>query len=76
MHDHPHSHDHAHDGSPEKTLALLNYMADHNRHHEEELHELAHQVPEDVGALLHAAVEDFRRGNEKLAQALSKLKGE
>jgi len=51
-------------------------MVDHNRHHEEELHELAHQVPDEVSALMHAAVDDLHHCNEKLAEALSKLKGE
>ena len=80
MHDH-HDHDHAHpDGpaaSPEETLALLNYMLGHNRHHAEELHELAHGVDDEaVSSLLHEAVELLRGSNEKLAAALVLWKGE
>ncbi|MCI9075499.1 MAG: hypothetical protein HFH10_06800 [Dorea sp.] len=74
MHDHDHSHGTA--SSPEETLALLEYMLGHNRHHAEELHELAHNLPESEAALLHDAVEDFNQGNEKLAKVLSALKGE
>ena len=74
-HTHPHHHD-----SPEagKDLALLTYMLEHNRHHTEELHDLAHSLSESgcaAGAeLLHAAVADFQQGNEKLAAALAALK--
>ena len=65
MHEHNHSHNTA--NSPEETLALLNYMLGHNRSHAEELHELAHKLPETEAALLYEAVEDFNRGSEKLA---------
>ena len=56
MHDHEHTHDtaaahvHAHPHgdqkamSPEETLALLNYMLDHNRHHADELHDICHSL--------------------------------
>ena len=76
MHDHDHNHSHGTASSPEETLALLEYMLGHNRHHAEELHELAHNLPETEAALLHDAVEDFNQGNEKLAKVLSVLKGE
>lgn len=46
----------AHDvHSPEETLALLTYMLGHNRHHAEELHELAHSVDGEAQQLLHDA---------------------
>ena len=45
VHPHDHEHTHSHDHhSPEEALALLTYMLGHNRHHAEELHELAHDV--------------------------------
>ena len=81
-HEHEHCHDHAHPHShehhsPEETLALLTYMLGHNRHHAEELHELAHGVEDgEAQQLLHDAVLDFTLGNEKLEEALRILKGE
>lgn len=79
MHEHPHEHDHVHAHkahSPEEALALLSYMADHNKHHAEELHELAHDMDDASAALIHEAVELFNVGNEKLEKALHMLKGE
>ena len=74
MHDHPHDHEHkAH--SPEETLALLKYMIDHNVHHAEELHELAHSAGDGAAALIHEAVELFNAGNKKLEEALERMKG-
>lgn len=80
-HDHVHPHDHAHTHShghhsPEEALALLTYMLGHNRHHAQELHELAHDVDGEAQQLLHDAVVDFTLGNEKLEEALRILKGE
>lgn len=72
-HEHPHSHDHH---SPEEALALLAYMVQHNRHHAEELHELAHSMDDDAAQLIHDAILDFDLGNEKLDEALKLLKGE
>ena len=69
--------EHAHDRhSPEETLALLGYMADHNRQHAQELHELAHSVDGEAAQLLHEAVVDLTVSSEKLAEALRILKGE
>ena len=74
---HHHDHEHAHDRhSPEETLALLGYMADHNRQHAQELHELAHSVDGEAAQLLHEAVVDLTVSSEKLAEALRILKGE
>lgn len=78
-HDHDHTHDHAHtheSHSPEEALALLTYMVSHNRHHAQELHELAHSVEGEAAQLLHEAVVDLEVSNEKLAEALRVLKGE
>lgn len=72
---HEHSHDHPHPPSAEESLALLTYLLGHNRHHAQELHELAHGLGNDEAAqLIHDAVVDFDLGNEKLAEALTLLK--
>lgn len=81
LHDQEHSHDHSHDhqapASPEETLALLNYLLGHNRHHAEELHDLAHHVEQpQARALLHEAVDQLQYSNDKLQAALALLKGE
>ena len=72
-----HEHEHPHTGasSPEETLALLSYMLDHNRHHADELHELAHGV-EDASArdLIHEAVDALHESNLRLEEALALLK--
>lgn len=71
MCEHTHDHDHHHSHhSPEESLALLTYMLGHNRHHAEELHELAHGLDDEAAQLIHDAVIDFQLGNEKLAEAL------
>ena len=70
---HSHDHDHQHH-SPEEALALLSYMVQHNRHHAEELHELAHSLEDEPAQLLHDAILDFNLGNEKLDEALKLLK--
>lgn len=74
--EHVHDHGHAHDVSNEELRALLEYMLGHNRHHAEELKDLAVNLPREKAELIYAAVEDFGRGNEKIAQVLSGLKGE
>ena len=75
MHDFSGAHDHkVH--SPEETLALLTYMIDHNRHHAEELHELAHSASEEAAAMIHDAVDAFTSGNELLEKALCLLRQE
>jgi hypothetical protein len=72
-HDHEHHHEHS---SPEETLALLTYMLGHNRHHAQELHDLAHGVEGEAADLLHGAVDDLGHSNDKLERALAILKGE
>ena len=81
MHEHDHEHEHEHctacGGAPaEETLALLKYMLDHNRHHADELHELAHGIDGEARELVHAAVIDIENSNDKLARALKLLKTE
>lgn len=74
MHSHDHPHTHAPADSPEETLALLRYLLQHNRHHAEELHELAHNVDDGAAhALLHEAVDALQESNDKLAAALAAL---
>lgn len=73
-HEHPHEHSHTQAVSNEERLALLEYMLGHNRHHAEELNDLAAGLPKEKAELIYAAVEDFQRGNEKIAQVLSALK--
>lgn len=78
MHDHDHSHPHSHSqeaANPAETLALLNYLLDHNRHHARELEELAHRVDqEQAHLLLHEAVDALEQSNDKLAAALALLR--
>ena len=80
-HSHAHTHNgdhhHTHGGNTkEEALALLSYMVDHNRHHAEELHELAHSFDEKTADLIHEALKDLNAGNDKLAAALEAVKGE
>ena len=71
-----HSHSHATASSPEEALALLTYMLSHNRHHAEELHDLAHCFDEVSGDLVHEAVDKLEESNALLEQALSLLKNQ
>ena len=68
-HNHPHSH--MIPASSEEALALLKYMLDHNKHHADELHDLAHSFDEVEGDLLHDAVEKLGESNSLIEQALS-----
>ena len=72
-----HTHGHCHGesaSSPEETLALLNYMLAHNRHHADELHELAHGVDDEAARdLIHEAVDALRESNLRLEEALALL---
>jgi len=56
--------------------ALLKYMAEHNEHHAEELHELAHELSDDASAKVHEAVDLFAQGNALLREALKLLEKE
>ena len=72
----PELHHHSHQSgahSPEEALALLKYMADHNRRHNEELHELAHSLPAETQKLIHEACASFNAGIDQLESALSLL---
>jgi hypothetical protein len=78
-HDHVHPHTHGHIDDPAKIEALLTYMADHNKQHGEEIsalaHSLSHAGQSEAAGLLDAGVQDFEKGNEKLAKALDLLRG-
>ncbi len=71
MHEH-----HLHQNiSKEEAIALLEYMAHHNKHHTEELHDLVHSFDnEEVHQLLHDAVDEYASANEKLEKALALIK--
>lgn len=72
-HEHNHNHCHACETNTDETVALLKYMLDHNRHHADELHDLAHNLDGDAKQLVHAAVIDLESGNDKIAKALNLL---
>ena len=46
-------------------------MLDHNRHHAEELHDLAHSFDEVTADLIHDAVDKLGESNDLIEQALS-----
>jgi hypothetical protein len=62
-----------------KIKTILEYMRDHNNHHAEELGELARKLSRaglgNAADMLNKGVEDFEKGNEKLAKALELIKG-
>ena len=64
-HDHPHTHGNA-SVSREELLALLKYMLNHN----------AHGCDNSAAELLHEAVEDIKRSNAKIEEALRLLSEE
>ena len=85
-HEHEHTHEHGHDHScggehkaqsAVENMALLNYMIDHNRHHNEDLHELFHALEaagkKDVAASVAEAMHFYDHGTEKLEDALKLL---
>ncbi|MBR4141945.1 MAG: cobalt transporter, partial [Firmicutes bacterium] len=59
----------------EERLALLKYMVQHNAHHAEELHDLAHGCEGESADLLHQAVTDIEESNKKIEAALKLLEG-
>ena len=74
-HSHTHSHDHSHPvaSSHEEAVALLRYMLDHNQHHANELHELAHCFEDEIADFVHDAVDRLQESNSYVEQALSLL---
>lgn len=82
-HDHDHCYNHTHEGMDAKngdeTIALLNYMIEHNKHHGEDLHEIYHSLEaagkKEAADLVHEAMHMYDHGNEKLAEALKLIGG-
>lgn len=74
-HDHDHHHMHAEGGSVSaQTVALLQYMLDHNIHHAAELNDLAQQLTGEAKHQMLHAVEAFDQANGYLSAALELLK--
>lgn len=75
--EHVHDHITAFD-SMEQALALIAYLAEHNKSHTEELHEICHKLEAsgkaDAAEYVDKAVDAFRDGNELLDKALELLK--
>ena len=61
--------------SREEAIALLKYMTEHNRQHNEELHDIAHSLGGETEELIHTACDYFSDGIEKLEAALAVLEG-
>lgn len=86
-HEHEHTHEHGNDHcccggehkepSAVENMALLNYMIDHNRHHNEDLHELFHSLEaagkKEAAAVVAEAMHFYDHGTEKLEDALRLL---
>lgn len=66
-----------HSEGTDKTLALMNYMLEHNGHHADELAQIAEKMTErpQIAEMVKEAVEDFRRANEKLEAAVKLWEG-
>ena len=75
-----HTHSHEQFGDFNKTRALLTYMLEHNRHHADDLHDLAHALEHqeqfEAAALIQEGLNYFNDGNDKLEAALEQLKEE
>lgn len=63
-------------GTLEESAVLLKYTIHHNKHHADELYDLANRLDGEARERVHAAVIDFERGNRKLEEALSLLQKE
>lgn len=75
QHPHPHEHVHADGGKVDgQTLAVLQYMLDHNIHHAAELSDLADQLTGEARHQMLHAVESFDQANGYLSHALELLK--
>lgn len=88
-HDHDHGHEHSHDcdhqcqgcdscDPMQETLALMQYMINHNAAHARELAQLAKKVDElgnhPAAEQILAAVSEFEKGNLRLSAVLASLK--
>ncbi len=76
-HEHTHEHVHVHGDSGKvdgQTLAVLQYMLDHNIHHAAEFSDLAGQLTGEAQHQMLHAVESFDQANGYLSHALELLK--
>ncbi len=78
-HEHAHSHDHEHphlpQGQPDaQTVAVLQYMLEHNIHHASELNSLAASLSGEAQHQLLHAVEAFDEANGFLSAAVELIK--
>ena len=88
-HPHEHGHEHAHDCAHDcqtcggcdpmqETVALMQYMVNHNAAHARELEALAKKLGElgnaAVSEQVLAAVSEFEKGNVRLSAVLASLK--
>lgn len=66
--------------TPEQTLALMEYMLDHNKSHASELQNIVHSLESqgrsDAAVLTARAVQYFNESNDKLETALKIVRGE
>ena len=76
-HEH-HHHEHGSIDSKEKLIALLDHMQQHNVSHAKELERILDSIKELGGEKVYEdvnlAIKAYTEGNEKLANALSRLK--
>ena len=74
---HEHHHEHGALDSPEKLKALIDHMHQHNVHHTEELHGVAHALADqgkgELSEKVHEAMRFYDQGNDLLAEVLKKL---
>ena len=83
-HDHVHAHgcdcknEKCNGSCADETVALLNYMLQHNQHHAEELDQMAQNLRklgmEDAARTIEEGVADFQKGNMRLSLALTLVK--
>ncbi len=75
-HEHTHHNHHSslEESSLEENIALLSYMISHNKHHAEELNQLAGNTDGIAAELIKKAVFSFSDGNRFLEEALMHLK--
>lgn len=57
----------------QESVALLKYMIGHNKHHADELYDVANNLDGEAKELVHAAVIDYETGTGKLEKALNVL---
>jgi hypothetical protein len=73
-----HSHEHGDVKEDKEVFALITYMLSHNRHHAQELRELADRLlnsgKSEAAAVLSEAVSFFEEGNDRLEKTVNLLK--